>query len=82
MVEEKLLERDTSLQILKDNLVKAQERMKKMVDARRTEREFEVGDWVYLRLQPYRQTSRGGEEVRSYHPSSMAPIKCCKGLEQ
>ncbi|XP_077249350.1 uncharacterized protein LOC143888840 [Tasmannia lanceolata] len=26
-------------------------------DKNRTEREFSVGDWVFLRLQPYRQTS-------------------------
>ncbi|XP_077215876.1 uncharacterized protein LOC143850517 [Tasmannia lanceolata] len=31
--------------------------MKKFADAHRTEREFEVGDWVYLRLQPFRQTT-------------------------
>lgn len=31
--------------------------MKFFADKRRTEREFVVGDWVYLKLQPYRQTS-------------------------
>ncbi|XP_077251451.1 uncharacterized protein LOC143890638 [Tasmannia lanceolata] len=31
--------------------------MKMQADMHRTEREFEVGTWVYLRLQPYRQTS-------------------------
>ncbi|XP_075074638.1 uncharacterized protein LOC142162214 [Nicotiana tabacum] len=30
--------------------------MKQFVDQRRTEREFQVGDMVYLKLQPYRQT--------------------------
>ncbi|XP_070051678.1 uncharacterized protein [Nicotiana tomentosiformis] len=45
------------LQLLKDNLSKAQERMKFFVDNRRTDREFQVGDLVYLKLQPYRQTS-------------------------
>ena len=31
--------------------------MKFFADKKRTEREFLVGDWVYLKLQPYRQTS-------------------------
>jgi hypothetical protein len=43
--------------ILKEGLVQAQSRMKQYADKNRTEREFQVGDWVYLRLQPYRQAS-------------------------
>ena len=43
--------------MLKQNLKLAQERMKKYADKRRSEREFSEGDWVYLRLQPYRQSS-------------------------
>ena len=35
----------------------AQERMKFFTDSRRTERSLQVGDMVYLKLQPYRQTS-------------------------
>ena len=31
--------------------------MKTSYDQGRVEREFVVGNWVYLRLQPYRQTS-------------------------
>ena len=31
--------------------------MKKFVDRKRHEWEFEVGDYVYLKLHPYRQTS-------------------------
>lgn len=43
--------------VLKENLDKAQNRMKVNADKKRTEREFNVGDWVFLKLQPYRQTS-------------------------
>ena len=42
---------------IKDHLAKAQQRMKHFADQKRTEREFEVGDWVFLKLQPYRQQS-------------------------
>ena len=40
---------------IKDHLAKAQQRMKHFADQKRTERTFEVGDWVFLKLQPYRQ---------------------------
>jgi hypothetical protein len=38
---------------LKDNLVQAQARTKKYADRRRSNRIFNVGDMVYLKLQPY-----------------------------
>ena len=34
----------------------AQERMKWYVDKKRVDRTFAIRDWVYLRLQPYKQT--------------------------
>nr|GEZ84427.1 reverse transcriptase [Tanacetum cinerariifolium] len=43
--------------ILKEALTHAQNRYKMYADKSRTEREFDVGDWVYLKLQPYRQSS-------------------------
>ncbi|KAJ4810364.1 polyprotein [Rhynchospora pubera] len=45
---------------LKQQLQKSQDRMKKFADTKRTERVFEVGQWVYLKLQPYRQLSVKG----------------------
>jgi hypothetical protein len=33
--------------------------MKKFADLNRTERSFEVGDMVYLKMQPYRETALG-----------------------
>lgn len=55
--EDAVMHRHQFLQLLKDNLATAQARMKFFADKKRTEREFLVGDWVYLKLQPYRQTS-------------------------
>lgn len=43
--------------LIKANLVAAQNRMKQCADKKRSKRQFEVGDWVYLKLQPYRQSS-------------------------
>ena len=45
------------LKPLKGNLVMAQNRMKHQVNQHHSEREFEVGDWVFLRIQPYKQMS-------------------------
>ncbi|XP_026442644.1 uncharacterized protein LOC113342264 [Papaver somniferum] len=56
-VEDYLKNKDIVLNILKDTLLRAQERMKLFADLKRTDRIFEVGDMVYLKLQPYRQAS-------------------------
>jgi hypothetical protein len=42
------------LKILKDNLTMAQNHTKQQEDQHRSEISFEVGDWVFLRLQPYK----------------------------
>ncbi|XP_026407927.1 uncharacterized protein LOC113303113 [Papaver somniferum] len=55
--EEYLQHRTAMLDILKDSLSVAQARMKFFSNQKRTERSFEIGDLVYLKLQPYRQAS-------------------------
>jgi ribosomal protein L21E len=44
-------------QAIQQNLHRAQQRMKAQADKHRMEREFTVGDWVYLKLQPHVQQS-------------------------
>ncbi|CAH9088564.1 unnamed protein product [Cuscuta europaea] len=48
-------ERQQMLQDLKEHMTQAQERMKKYADSKRSERTFEVGDWVFLKIQPFKQ---------------------------
>lgn len=50
-------ERMHMMTALKDNLRIAQQRMKHYADKNMSERSFAVGDWVYLKLQPYRQVT-------------------------
>jgi hypothetical protein len=45
------------LKELKDHLQMAQKQQKLYANKNRVERSFEIGDLVYLRLQPYRQSS-------------------------
>lgn len=56
-LETMLAERQQQWSVLREVLESAQSRMKSYADAKRSEREFAVGDWVYLKLQPYRQVT-------------------------
>jgi len=47
-----LEERSTMLAAVRQHLLRAQQRMKHQADKRRSERSFQVGDFVYLRLHP------------------------------
>ncbi|XP_026383603.1 uncharacterized protein LOC113279108 [Papaver somniferum] len=56
-VDNYLEQRQIMKSLLNEALEMAQQRIKNQADKKRSERSFEVGDWVYLRLQPYRQSS-------------------------
>ena len=45
------------LQKLKTNLERAQNRMKNQADKHRQDKEFQIGDMVLVKLQPYKQHS-------------------------
>ena len=51
-----LTERNLLTRLMQQQLVRAQQRMKSQADKQRTEREFSVGDSVFLKLQPYIQS--------------------------
>ena len=64
------------LQLLKDNLMLAQNRMKKQADQHRSERSFDVGDWVFLRLQPYKKMSlKQAKKDNKLSPKYYGPYK-------
>jgi hypothetical protein len=56
-LDEWLRERAEMLPVIRQHLERAQRRMKQHADKKRMERSFAVGDWVYLKLQPYIQVS-------------------------
>lgn len=56
-VDRSLSAREECIRMLKFHLKRAQDRMKKMADRGRIERELLVGDMAYVKLQPYRQQS-------------------------
>lgn len=49
--------REATAALLHQHLIRAQQRMKSQEDKHRSEREFQVGEHVYMKLQPYAQTS-------------------------
>ena len=59
------------VQLLKDNLNLAQNQMKQQEDQHHSERSFDVGDWVFLRLQPYKQMS-----LKQYKKDNKLLPKC------
>ena len=63
------------MQVLKDNLTMAQNHMKQQADQRRTEREFEIADWVFVRLQPYKQLSHRQQGKNKLAPKFYGPYQ-------
>lgn len=56
-IESSLLEHQRLLHIMKESIAKAKERMIKQANKNWLEKEFNVSDYVYLRLHKYRQSS-------------------------
>ena len=70
-----LAAKNKMLTLLKPNLLAAQNRMKTQADKHRSEREFQVGDSVYLCLVPYRLNPWLITPTINFCPSFMALIR-------
>jgi hypothetical protein len=68
--------------IVKQHLLRAQARMKQQADKNRSDRQFEVGDQVYLKLQPYIQTSIAIVPIISLHSNTLGHLVCCSESDQ
>ncbi|KAM1116280.1 hypothetical protein TB2_006707 [Malus domestica] len=79
-VEQSLLERDKVLSVLKNNLEMAQNRMKVQHDKKRTERQFDVGDFVYLKLVPYQLQALSPHSYHKLQPRYYGPYEICEKI--
>lgn len=66
VLDELLKERDVALRALREHLRIAQEKMKKYVDMKRIDVEFQIVDMVFFKIRPYRQVcsrKKGNEKL-------------------
>jgi len=70
-----LQERENMILILKFHLLRAQHMMQQNADLHRTDRSFENGDYVFVKLQPYRQKSLVIRGNQTLAPKYFGPYK-------
>ncbi|KAJ0492793.1 putative nucleotidyltransferase, Ribonuclease H [Helianthus annuus] len=69
-----LMDREETIKLLRFSLLRAQNRMKQAADSRRSEREFKVGDHVYVKLHPYGQSTLRSSHFNKLGPKYFGPL--------
>ncbi|CAM8937356.1 unnamed protein product [Rhodiola kirilowii] len=72
----------TILDQLKGNLRKAQQRMVQQANQHRANVEYEVGDWVIVRLQPYRQSTVRNQRTTKLTRRYYGPFEVVQRIEK
>lgn len=75
VVDRSLQKREEVINMLKFHLARAQHRMRQYTDSHRSVREFQIGDFVYLKLQPYRQHSLKNGMPHKLSPRFYGPFR-------
>lgn len=73
-------QRDELLEDLRSNLLKAQDQMWDHANKRRRQVEYSEGDWVYLKLQPYRMKTLAKKPNEKLRPRFYGPYQILKKI--
>ena len=65
------------VKLIRDRLKTAQSRQKSYADVRRRELEFQVDDWVFLKVSPMKEVMRFGKKGK-FSPRYVGPYKILK----
>ena len=68
------------MKTLKDNLHHAQNQQKIYVDRKRVERSFQIGELLFLRLQPYKQSSLKVSGIEKLKPCFYGPYRVLRRI--
>ena len=82
VVDQLLQNRQDLISLLKQNLLSTQARMKSQADLHRSYTSFSVNDWVYLKLQPYRQHSLRLKGFNKLSPRFYGPFQVVQKVGQ
>ncbi|WMV51220.1 hypothetical protein MTR67_044605 [Solanum verrucosum] len=78
---EVIYEATEKVQLIKDRLKTAHSRQKSYADNRKRDLEFEVGDWVYLKISPMKGVMRFGKKGK-LSPRYVEPYEILKRVER
>lgn len=82
LVENDFLDKDEIFVLLKLNLIKAQACMKKFADKHRSELEFTMGEWLFVKLKPYRQNTVHLQQYPKLGRRYFGPFQVLKRIGQ